>query len=296
MDAARSLKLGSFFMFVLASLFCVFFMHAKHDSALAAVNAFANDPYDAIGSFGIQAAAFLGILCLVRAFRRLRLHSASVERQRLLLRTQTAAVLSVGVTLVADAVAMLRYPSLWIGKPAGYRLLALFAGMTLVTSVIGVWIHRTASAIQHPANPAGRKRAVALSVSAALLLFFYPPIFSRGLIGVLLTAFVGTVILFVCMWAWTLALVPATPNALKPQLASASDSPARIKYRWAIVILVGILIGLFFVAGEASEGAGIPQGRLALVVSAYLGLETAGIMVGYGFLGRSLSLLRHDSQ
>lgn len=295
MSANRKLKIASLLIFVLAVLFYVFFMHCKHDPALSTVNAFADDPYDAVGSFGIQAAAILGILCLVRAFRRPHPHPKSVERESFLIRAQIAAILSVGVTLAADAIAMLRHPSLWIGHSAGYRLLALLLGMALPTALMGVWVRRTALRMEESASSAGLIRAVTVSIFATLVLFFYPEVFHHGLIGVLLTAFAGTVILFVCTWAWTIALVPDRLTDSNLEQGSHSSSPRQKNYGWAIVILAGILIGLFFVAGEASEGSGIPHSRLALVVSAYLGLETAGIMVGYGFLGKPLGLFRQDS-
>lgn len=63
-----------------------------------------------------------------------------------------------------------------------------------------------------------------------------------------------------------------------------------------MVIIAGVLIGLFFVAGEASEGSGIPHSRLALVISAYVGLETAGVMIGYGLLRKPLGLFRGNTQ
>lgn len=291
MNADRNLKIGSFFVFVLAILFYVFFMHAKHDPALSRVNAFTDDPYDAVGSFGIQAAAILGILCLVRAFR----SAGSGKQEWFLIRAQVAAILSVAVTLAADAIAMLRHLSLWIGHSAGYRLLALLAGMALLTAAIGIWVHRTAPTMEQSATASHRIRAVIVSFFAALVLLLYPEIFHHGLIGVLLTAFTGTVILFVCMWAWTVALVPGPPNVSQPERTAARRTSMKRLYSWAIVILAGILIGLFFVAGEASEGSGIPHSRLALVVSAYLGLETTGIMVGYGFLGKLLGLFQRDS-
>lgn len=55
-------------------------------------------------------------------------------------------------------------------------------------------------------------------------------------------------------------------------------------------------MGLFFVAGEASEGTGIPHGKLALVVSVYLGLEIAGVLIGYSLLGGTLGLFHKSSR
>lgn len=295
MSANRKLKIASLLIFVLAVLFYVFFMHCKHDPALSKVNAFADDPYDAVGSFGIQAAAILGVLCLLRAFRGSHSYAESIERERFLLRAQVAAVLSVAVTLAADAVAMLRHPSLWMGHSAGYRLFALIIGMAVLTAAMGALVLRDTRTIERSGSPTGRFKAVTVSLLAALVLFFYPEVFRHGLIGVLLTAFAGTVILFVSVWAWTTALVPDRPGLPNSQLTS-SRSTARKKYALGLVILAGVLIGLFFVAGEASEGSGIPHSKLALVISAYIGLETAGVVVGYTLLRKPLGLFRENTR
>jgi hypothetical protein len=47
---SRQLKGIAFLAFVLAVLFYLFFQVSKHHPALSQVNAFAEDPYDAIGS------------------------------------------------------------------------------------------------------------------------------------------------------------------------------------------------------------------------------------------------------
>ena len=289
-------KLSALFIFALAVLFYAFFMHAKHDPALSVVNAFVDDPYDAVGSFGIQAAVFLGILCLFRAFRPPRSGMARNTQDQFLFRAQLAAVLSVAVTLAADAVAMLRHPFLWIGSSAGFRLLALLAGMAILTAALGAWIWHAAREMEiPPASPAWSK-ALAVSALTLLVLLLYPESFRHRLIGVLFTALVGTVVLFASMWAWMVALLPQRQGNAPAEPVNASRSLSRKKYAWAIVILTGILIGLFFVAGEASEGTGIPHGRLALVVSVYIGLETIGLMIGYGFLGKPLGLFRKFSE
>lgn len=294
MNANERPKVSSSLVFVLAVLFYLFFMYAKHDSALSKVNAFADDPYDAVGSFGIQAAIFLAIVCLIRAFRR-RAESRSFEDDLFLFRAQTAAILSVAVTLAADTLAMLRYPRLWVGSAAGYRLVALLIGMTILTAAIGLWIRRGTQIGHWHITSTAWFRAVIVSIFAVLVLAFYPEHFRRGLIGVLSTAFIGTLILFAPVWAWTMALAPHLGPGIEHHLAAPGGFLQK-KYGWVIVFLAGVLVGLFFVAGEASEGSGIPQSKLTLVVSAYAGLETAGLMVGYAFLGKPLGVFRRSSR
>jgi hypothetical protein len=289
------LQINAILIFFLAVLFYFFFMHAKHDSALSTVNAFADDPYDAVGSFGIQAAVFLGILCLIRAFRSNGPGLESVQRESFIVRAELAAILSVAITLAADAVAMLRHPHLWIGLPPGYRLLAWLGGMAILTAAVGTRVYRIARKTEPaPASPEWSKTII-VSFLAILILLLYPGNFRRGLIGVLATALIGAPVLFACMWAWTTSLIPFHPGDTAKAQSVAAHWYAGKGFQWAIVILAGVLIGLFFVAGEASEGTGIPPARLALVVSAYIGLETAGLIIGYAFLRKPLGLFRKFS-
>ena len=288
-------KITSLFIFAFAVLFYFFFMHAKHDSALSAVNPFADDPYDAVGSFAIQAAVFLGILCLIRSFRPARSEQSSGQHESFLLRAQMAAILSVAVTLATDAVAMLRHPHLWLGLLAGYRLLAWLVGMAVLAAALGVPIYSEAKRIQKLAAPQEWMKILIISILSLCVLLLYPESFRRGLIGVLATPLVGTAILFACVWVWMTALVPIQAVSAIEAIPVRARWYARRSFQWTVVVLAGLFIGLFFVAGEASEGTGIPPARLALVVSAYLGLETAGVIIGYGFLRKPLGLFRRIS-
>src|SRR5207237_9864288 len=65
----KQYKVNACLAFVLAALFYLFWQINKHQPALSQVNAFAEDPYDAVGSFGTQLAVFTALLSVVRAFR-----------------------------------------------------------------------------------------------------------------------------------------------------------------------------------------------------------------------------------
>ena len=134
---SRQLKGIAFLAFVLAVLFYLFFQVSKHDPALSQVNAFAEDPYDAVGSFGVQFALFTALLSLVRAFRPYQADKALDSQELLLVRVEYFSCLSIALTLVADIVAMIRHPAVWIGRPTGYLLAALVGGMALLTVLVG---------------------------------------------------------------------------------------------------------------------------------------------------------------
>lgn len=82
--------------------------------------------------------------------------------------------LSVAVTLGADSVAMLRYPSVWIGFPAGLLLAALVGGMALLTALV-VWrIHHAASICTVPSAQQRWARAMGISLVSVIILAWYP--------------------------------------------------------------------------------------------------------------------------
>lgn len=287
-------KINALLAFLLALLFYFFFMHTKHDVALSAVNAFAEDPYDAVGSFGIQAAFFCGVVCLIRAFRPQGSEGASLERRIFVVRAQMAAVLSVGVTLASDAVGAARHSSLWLDSSAGHRLVSLLSGMGILTVMVGMLVRRSARQMTLPNVANDWKKAAIVSLAAVVALAFYPENLRRHFLGELLTILAGATILFVSIWAWAVALIPY--RVAKKQNESAVPVSWAHKYQWLIVAAIGILMGLFFVAGEASEGTGIPHAKLALVVSVYLGVEITGVLIGYSFLGEPLGLFRKNSR
>ncbi len=121
----RQLKVNACLTFVLAVLFYLFWQISKQQPALSHVNVFAEDPYDAVGSFSTQLAVFTASLSVVRAFRPYQPNRALDSQKVHLVRAEHITCLSVAITLVTDSVAMLRYPSVWVGFPAGHLLAAL---------------------------------------------------------------------------------------------------------------------------------------------------------------------------
>jgi hypothetical protein len=282
-------RINALIIAALAALFYFFFMTAKHDPALSAVNAFADDPYDAIGSFGVQAAAFLGLLSLVRGFWPYRAGTLLDEQEVLLVRTQLLAVLAVVVTLGGDVVAMARYPSLWIASRAGCELAALLGALALLAAVAGALARRSSRGIGLPAIPNLWKRATIVCLAAAIILAFYPDDLRQSTLGGLFTVIAGATLLFAPMWAVGTALVPYHTEPRQHEPNSLSSWLHLYKYQLAFVAALGILMGLLFVLGESTEGGTrLSLARLAFVASVYVFLESAGVLIGYSFLREPL--------
>jgi hypothetical protein len=136
----KSLKRNAVFVLGLAVFFQWSFMFAKHDPALRDIIPFGNDPYDAVGSVGVIVGLLIPLVSLVRAFRPYRQHPPSTTQRVYLVRTQTAVVLAVFITLAADVIAMVRHPSMWVGAAARSTLIVLLGSLAITAAAVQLLI------------------------------------------------------------------------------------------------------------------------------------------------------------
>lgn len=326
----RKLQVRAFLTFILAVLFYFFFQLTKHNPALSQVNAFAEDPYDAVGSFGVLLALFTALLSSVRAFRPYQPHKASDYQMTLLVRGEALTCFSVVVTLVADSIAMIRHPSLWMGFPAGYLLAALLGGMALLTALVGwlifdstrrsVWLSRQGALV----------RAIGVSLAGILILALYPENWRQSVPGALFTIVVGMVCLFVSVWALGMAVsapvetqdedfiddLAAIYRWLKAQaglfvvfctlfekvrdlsiVRPMLDWLNPRRHFWNLSILLGLFVGAILALSEAfGEGIAGQMGRFSLVAAIFVSFGFAGVLLGYSLLAKPLGLFRHVSE
>lgn len=287
----RNFKLNAVLVFLVSALFCLFFEISKHSALLSHANAFAEDPYDGIGSMGIQAAAALAALSLLRVFWPYRTNEISENQKALIVGTQMMAVLTVGVTLAADAIAMMRYRQIWTGSVAGHRLAMLIVGLALLTTIAGSLVYRARRRIFLPTVANQRIRIVAVVFATVFILALYPANWRQNNPGALFTALLGGVLLFIPVWAFGTALVPFHVKASQDDAAMVFWRHLR-KYQWILVLLAGIVAGFSLALRELWSPEGWPHltGRIVFVIAAYSALETAGVLIGYGFLRKSLGL------
>jgi hypothetical protein len=287
----NKLRINALVVSGLGVLFFAFFNVSKHLPALARVNPFAEDPFDAIGSFGVQAAALLTLLGLARAFRPYGGGCLPEEEGALVARTQMLAVLAAAVTLAGDLVAMARYGSLWIGSAGGYALAALLGGLLVLALLAAARVYQSAREMSTEGVPRRWQGAMVISLAAALVLALYPDSWRQSTPGALLTVVVGAALLFALMRAWGSSLVPYPAQVKREE---ATTLPAWLRQHGlalAAVVVAGILLGLTLVLAESTEGGGWPgMARLTLVAAVYVGLETAGLLLGYVFLRKPLGL------
>jgi hypothetical protein len=286
----KAFKRNALLVCGLAVLFFWSFMFAKHDPSLRDIIPFGDDPYDAVGSFGVIVALLVALLSLVRALRPYRKHLPSTAQQVYLVRCQMTVVLAVLITLAADVIAMARHPSIWIGAASRDSLVALLAGMAVVAIAVQLLIRASLKKLPDSGTKHWQPAAIAMLV-ALLVLACYPEQWINHTITHLLTIVLADVLLFAPMRPLLNALVPYSADD-----GPIEQTPARSRFstagqRWGIVVALGALTGAFVFLGEIGEGGGAPpMGRFVFVASVFVGLGLAGIVIAYAFLAKPLGL------
>jgi hypothetical protein len=328
---SRQLKVNACLTVVLAALFYLFWQITKHQPALSQVNAFAEDPYDAVGSFGTQLAVFTALLSLVRAFRPYQLNKVLDGQKVHLVRAEYITCLSVAVTLVTDIVAMIRYPSVWMSFTAGQILAVMVSGMAMLAALGGWLIHQATRESMLPSAQNGWARAIGISFVGVIILLLYPENWRQSVPGgALLTVLVGTTLFIAPIWAWGMVISPSLEThgedfiddlvsmyrwlkahtgyfsvLLTPFEKTLGSSFLRPivnwlnprRHTWNGILLLGIFLGVVLALAEAiGEGGLGPHqiGRFAAVAAVFAGLECYGVLLGYAFLAKPLGLFRHD--
>ena len=279
----NKIRLNTIVVIVLAILFYLFFDVTKHYQFFSANNPFAEDPYDAIGSFALQTSIFLGIVCLLLLFRSYRNKYLSEEQKLNLIRIQFTIALAVIVTLSGDIVAMIRYFSSMTGTPARDALAILVTAFLLLAITIGFFLYHSAREIAETHVSSSWSKPVTISVIFLIILFFYPDHVRETALGAYFTVIVGTILFFTTVSAWGRHMLPIVNAQYK-----------RIVPRyllWLVILFIGILLGFAIVLRELVEdGKIINFADNAFIILFYISLEVFGCLVGYAFLGRFLGL------
>jgi hypothetical protein len=272
---------GSVLAACVGAAFLLFFQFTKQDPTLSAILPFGNDPYDAVGSFGVISAGLLSVLAVVRAVQ-----VSTRRREELVARTQAAITAAVAVTLGADVVAMGRHVSIWFGRPAALELVALM--LVLLALAVLLWFAARRSIRESPVQPTAWRRAVVVCAIAVAVLVVYPESLTGNAVGELFTILVGIVLLFVPMSALLEVLVPLDSDSAESGEARGLRIGGRIQ--WLAVALVGIAIGVALLVAELmGRDAPAPALRVMLA-SVYVGAALVGLLIAYYVLRRPLAL------
>jgi hypothetical protein len=322
-QTVRSFKTISFVIFLLTIFFLAFFDNSKNIPLLAVVNPFAEDPYDAVGSFGIQLSFFAALLSLIRAFRPYATKEIPSDQLSLILRGETVALLSIMVTLTADIVAMLRYLSMWMNSPGGRILAGLVGGLILLTTVVGLQLYRIVVNMSFSSVNRSWIRAILFAVSM-FILATYPADLLESIPGGIFSALLGMVLLFISTWALATAIFPQTEMEFEDVfddfasiyrgIKSRAKFISRLenfvktnglrtlfswlnprKHKWNFIILIVLAMGGSLMLMEAlSEGLSTNTNVVLLILAIFLGIEGAGILLGYFLFAEFLGIFRNS--
>ncbi len=270
----------------LALFFSYIFFLLKHAPAFRDIVPFGDDPYDAVGSLAVIVANLLAATSLVRAF--LPRFAARNSNRLYASRTQAAVALCILITVLADAVALLRHPSQWTGapgKPALLTALLCLAAASIAVLLVVCRPFRSSNALHWIA-------AFAVLLGTILCLWLYPESLIDKILTHLLTIDIGDLLLFAPVTFFVLALLPGEPPSAAFVRASRSRTPIP---RWPFIALVGLAVGLCIFVAEIRHSSGsIPFARLALVASVYAYAGLSGLLIAYAFLRRPLGFVSAD--
>ncbi len=280
-------KRNALLVFALSCLFSWSFFFAKHSPALRHIISFGEDPYDAVGSFAVIVGTLLTLLSLVRALRPYR-YAPSATQRTFLLRSQDAVVMTIFLTIASDLVAMARHPSLWITSESRNLLIALLAGLAVLTAMVHTVILASRETTS-PHHAKSRAQAAASTLAAILILALYPEHLVESTATHLLTVLAADFLLFAPIRLLLKALIPIDSTSGTTNNNSAPSLSPR--GHWLIVILTGASIGAGAFLLEISEGTTtLPYLRLALVGSVFTGLGLSGVLIAYALLRQPLGL------
>ncbi|MFN8177828.1 MAG: hypothetical protein U0167_07870 [bacterium] len=262
-DAIRVHRVTALIAFV-AVAFAVFFELGKN-GPFREINPFGDDPYDAVGSFGVQVALVVAVLSYARALR-WRSDASQASKARLILRGDALVLSAILITLVADGVAEMRSeepPSSW-----GAVLRLLLVGMFLLVLASAVAVVRTGSRVDAPEPPSDLTLA-------------------DGLDDV-----------------WTLVRIPvsraaALPRGVREGLARLSSDRVFAKlpwidprrHPWRFAWLSGLAAGVAVAAAQLVLEGPAPRPRVAVLLALiFTAGELAATLAGFALLGARLGL------
>jgi hypothetical protein len=276
-----SLKRNAVVVSGLTIFFWWSFEFAKHHPSLRGIIPFGEDPYDAVSSFGVIAAILLAFVSFVRVlFPRI---VGRRGRSIYVLRAQLAIPFCVLVTLVAEAVAMVRHTTLWVGMSGSSRLLillaaqAVFAFSTLILLLKDVKVRELRLLV----------RPIIIWMGTIVALAIYPEQLILRTPGHLFTVIFGAA----CLFAPVSALIQASLPE-KREIATSRQARAKAPMRYAplaVSVAVGLLVGVGAYVAELGEGdMRTGAARILFVSCVYMGLGASGLLIGYLCLGRLL--------
>lgn len=319
-------RLNSAVVFLLSLFFFWFFFFCKHYYLFANVITFNDDPYDAVGSIGIQVSFFAASLSLIRTFVSYIKRKLAEDQIILILRGNLVALLSIEVTMISNLTSLVRYIDKWIKNSMGITLVILVFSFLLLTIIIHFWSFLLVRKINIPFIHRHSYIKILWPISGFIILFFYPIILRESIIGAIFTACFGMILQITIVKSLSLLMLPslnlkasdiiddirdllislrnhsAISKRLLDKIEALSDSP-KLKplIKWlnprkhklnlvvCLCICSGIAVAIIQTVDEGWSGFNVSS---FLVLLLYVSLEFIVLLLFYLLFSDTLGIIR----
>jgi hypothetical protein len=317
-------RLNTIVVFLFSIIFGWFFFYSKHNSFLADVKVFNEDPFDAVGSAGIQVAFFSACISLYRI-------SISYLSQNLnlflILKGNSVVLVSVEVTMVSNLISLTRFADKWTMKSSGI----IFLVMVFTFLILAIILHLWTLSIVKETEIRQKIRFVPFKliwvVLGFLILIIFPSFLNESVLGAIFTALAGIILQITIAWNLSSLLIPDCTlssidliddtlsfwtyfknhflhdrGAIQKTIITETNFTLPIfnwlnprKHRFNLILtlcsLGGVLIVLIHAIGEGWSGTNI---RSLLVSLIYFGLEFIIILLYFSLFSRYLGLIKKE--
>ena len=272
-----------------AVIYGCFFFLCKQGTVLPALCAYTADPYDAVGSFGIQLAALVCVVAFMRAMRMRR--SADAGEALLFVRSLAIVNLTVLATMVSDVVAMLRTVPSWSHTVLGWSVFADILVMAAASATLCALAARVGRAAAPGIHLLPWRTTLLVWVVVAGMLAAYPSAWDGGMVGGVLTALVGMLALFALVATGARSLLGYAQSMDAGHGTPILGWPGRsVPWRRLAPIMFALLVAAGFAAWTLIAEA-VPSSRVVTVLGVYALLEFCGVLTGHVTLARFLELI-----
>ena len=272
-----------------AVIYGCFFFLCKQGTVLPALCAYTADPYDAVGSFGIQLAALVCVVAFMRAMRMRR--SADAGEALLFVRSLAVLNLTVLATMVSDVVAMLRTVPSWGHTVLGWSIMADNLVMAIASAMLCALAARAGRAAAPGMHLLPWRTTLLVWVVVAGMLAAYPSAWESGMLGGVLTALVGMLALFALVATGARSLLGYAQSMDAGYSTTILGWPGRlVAWRRLAPVMFAVLVAAGFATWTLIAEA-VPSSRVVTMLGVYALLEFCGVLTGHVTLTRFLELM-----
>jgi hypothetical protein len=322
--------LNTMFTFLLSIIFIWFFFFCKHNGLLSKVNVFDNDPYDAVGSIGIQVSFLAAILSLIRIVGSFINGTLKNSQKILILRNNLISILSIEITMISNLISIFRFKDKWINNSTGIILVFFVISFLFFSILMHCWTLFIAKKISSENTHRNFSFFDLWPLLGFFILAIYPVYLRESITGAIYTAYLGMIIHVTMVRSFSLWMLPQTELKFIDMIDILSDlyslTKNKIKlanyffnkiemlirtlklkstinwlnprkHRWNIIIIFGILVGVLFAFNEGIGENWIGYGnRAILLFSIFVGGELIIIFMFYLLFSNYLGLFHKESK